>query len=189
MKNRNPEFKQNNEGNNFSRPKSVDMKKKKNMQRLGGGGLSLEAFANAKSTTINYNPALIKKKREFYKNAKYVSKYKKLLQQQSQNKEEGENEGSHRNKQDKRKNKKKGLNSLNILYEKQREEKEKARIEREAIIQAKKEEREKAEAQRKTSRENMLKRTRHGQPVMKYRIEHVLQSIQGSTSNSVNDNR
>jgi len=34
-------------------------KMKKNMQRLGGAGLSLEAFANAKSRNNAYNPALL----------------------------------------------------------------------------------------------------------------------------------
>lgn len=34
-------------------------KKRRNMQRLGGKGLSLQAFANAKSRTNDYNPALI----------------------------------------------------------------------------------------------------------------------------------
>lgn len=77
-------------------------------------------------------------------------------------------------------NKKNGSHSLRELYERQREEEEKARTEREAIIKAKKEEREKAEARRKAVREKMLKKTRYGQPVMKYRIEHLLQSIQGS---------
>ncbi|KAJ0453735.1 hypothetical protein HanIR_Chr15g0732481 [Helianthus annuus] len=42
---------------------------KKNRSRLGGGGLSLQAFANANRRTT--------KQREFYKNAKYVNKYKK----------------------------------------------------------------------------------------------------------------
>lgn len=80
-----------------------------------------------------------------------------------------------------KKNKKKsGSYSLKELYEKQHEEKEKARIERESVIKAKKEEREKAEARRKAEREKMYKKTRHGQPVMKYRIEHLLQTIQGS---------
>lgn len=32
-------------------------KKKKNIQRLGGTALSLEAFANAKSTNQHHNPA------------------------------------------------------------------------------------------------------------------------------------
>ena len=32
---------------------------KRNEQRLGGKGLSLEAFANAKSRSSGYNPALI----------------------------------------------------------------------------------------------------------------------------------
>lgn len=53
-------------------------------------------------------------------------------------------------------------------------------MEKEAIIKAKKEEKEKLEAQRKAKRENMFKRTRSGQPIMKYRIEHLLQTLQGS---------
>lgn len=32
---------------------------KKNLQRLGGKGLSLEAFANAKTRSNDYNPSLI----------------------------------------------------------------------------------------------------------------------------------
>lgn len=34
---------------------------KRNISRLGGSGLSLEAFANAKSKSKQYNPALISK--------------------------------------------------------------------------------------------------------------------------------
>ena len=74
------------------------------------------------------------------------------------------------------------------MYDKQWEQKEKARMEREAIIQAKKEQKEKAEAQRKAGRKEMFKKTRHGQPVMKYRIQHLLQSIQSSSSASVKKN-
>ncbi|GLT28553.1 hypothetical protein SLA2020_034770 [Shorea laevis] len=198
MKNRESEGKDNMEKTKPNGPKPIDMKKKKkNMHRLGGAGLSLEAFANAKSTNSHYNPALIKKQREYYKNAKYVSKYKKSQKQQNQQSvipsaittQEDDNEEKHSNKLDKRnKKKKKGSHSLKELYEKQQEQKEKARLEREAIIQATKEERERAEAQRKAAREKMLKRTRHGQPVMKYRIEHLLQSIQSSSGSSVNKN-
>ena len=83
-----------------------------------------------------------------------------------------------------KKSKNKGAFSLKEIYEKKREEQEKARIEREAIIQAKKEEKEKALARRKATREKMYKKTRKGQPVMKYRIEHLLETIQGSKSNS-----
>ena len=83
----------------------------------------------------------------------------------------------------KNKNKKRdGSHSLQQLYEKKREEEERARIEREAIIQAKREERERAESQRKAAREKMFKKTRKGQPILKYRIEHLLQTIQGSTT-------
>jgi hypothetical protein len=38
---------------------SESIKMKKNKKRLGGRGLSLEAFANAKSKRDFYNPALI----------------------------------------------------------------------------------------------------------------------------------
>ncbi len=82
----------------------------------------------------------------------------------------------------KTKNKKNRSHSLTELYEKQRAEKEKARMEKEAIMQAKKEERERAEAQRKSLREKMFKKTKFGQPVMKYRIEHLLQTIQSSAN-------
>lgn len=65
---------------------------------------------------------------------------------------------------------------------KKREEEEKARMEREAIIEAKKEERQRAEVRRKELRQKMFKKTKSGQPVMKYRIEHLLQTLQGSNS-------
>lgn len=44
-----------NKGSRFKRPESMTSK---NKMRMGGKGLSLEAFANAKSKT-DYNPALI----------------------------------------------------------------------------------------------------------------------------------
>ncbi|RXI02656.1 hypothetical protein DVH24_002734 [Malus domestica] len=204
-------------------------KKKKNMRRMGGQGLSLEAFANAKSNSSYFNPALIKKQKEFYENSKYVNKYKKSLKQQQGNpplvirrfeeeieteygKKEGgteyvskkeketecgsemengtgddisrkENEtggGSKMSRNDKKKNKY-SARSIFKVYEMKHEDEEKARMEREAIIQAKKEEREKAETRRKSAREKMLKKTRKGQPVMKYRIQHLLETIQGSS--------
>ncbi|XP_043708125.1 rRNA-processing protein FYV7 [Telopea speciosissima] len=159
-------------------------------KRLGGGGLPLETFANAKSKSRNYNPSLIKKQREVYKNAKQVSKYKKLLRQQNEtgnnffatkeSPEDNRKDGDDIKTNEKNK-KKKSTHSLGELYEKKREEDEKAKMEREAIIQAKKEAREQAEARRKVVREKMFKKTRSGQPVMKYRIENLLQSIQDST--------
>ncbi|KAL6978428.1 hypothetical protein U1Q18_020095 [Sarracenia purpurea var. burkii] len=177
----------------FSGSDSINKKKmKKNMMRLGGGGLSLESFANAKTKSNHYNPSLIKKQKEFYKNAKYVGKYKKSLKQQNQQydphpaltpqEDENETEKTGEMNQKKWKNKKKGALSLQELYEKKREEEEKARIEREAIIQAKGRERERAESRRKALRGKMLKKTKSGQPVMKYRIEHLLETIQGSTN-------
>ncbi|PSR94778.1 RRNA-processing protein like [Actinidia chinensis var. chinensis] len=192
MKNRIPKSMpyENREKINASR--SIEKKKmKKNLMRLGGGGLSLEAFANAKTKSNHYNPALIKKQREFYKNAKYVGKYKKSLKQQNQQNnpypvtrplEDGNETEKARGMNKNKKNNRKSAQSLQQLYEKQREEEEKARIEREAIMQAKKEERERSESRRKASREKMLKKTKSGQPIMKYRIEHLLETIQASTN-------
>ncbi|KAM1697131.1 hypothetical protein ACFX1R_032952 [Malus domestica] len=228
MMNRHPKHEENREKFNGSRSNSMK-KKKKNMRRMGGQGLSLEAFANAKSNSSYFNPALIKKQKEFYENSKYVNKYKKSLKQQQGNpplvirrfeeeieteygKKEGgteyvskkeketecgsemengtgddisrkENEtggGSKMSRNDKKKNKY-SARSIFKVYEMKHEDEEKARMEREAIIQAKKEEREKAETRRKSAREKMLKKTRKGQPVMKYRIQHLLETIQGSS--------
>lgn len=41
--------------------KSVETKRRKNMKRLGGGGLSLHTFANMKSDNNRYNHALMSK--------------------------------------------------------------------------------------------------------------------------------
>ncbi|KAJ7972897.1 rRNA-processing protein like [Quillaja saponaria] len=191
MKNRGPKVAENSDGTD--KFKSINMakkKKKKNMMRLGGGGLSLDVFANAKSKNNGYNPALIKKQREFYKNAKQVRKFKNSLKQQSEQTDssrakrplEDENEGEDDKKMKRHQNRKKRGNfSMEELYEKKHEEKEKARMEWEASIQARKEAIEKAEARRKAIREKMFKKTRMGQPIMKYKIEHLLESIQGST--------
>ena len=80
------------------------------------------------------------------------------------------------------KTKKRTSQSLSVEYEKKRLEDEKAKKERDAIIQAKKEVREKSEAKRKELREKMLRRTRSGQPVMKYRIEHLLETALESSN-------
>ncbi|XP_077240545.1 rRNA-processing protein [Tasmannia lanceolata] len=179
MKNRTLQNNRNESNENEDRSKP--MMRRKN--RLGGKGLSLEAFAKAKSIRSDYKPSIKKKKREFYKNAKYVNKFKKSLKQQSGMQdhlsvsavlpEDGNEIGN-----GKKMKKKNSFHSLRREYEKRHEEEEKARMEREAIIQAKKEERGKAEARRKMLREKMFKKTRSGQPVMKYRIEHLLESIQ-----------
>ena len=82
--------------------------------------------------------------------------------------------------QGKRKTGNKSAYSLKEIYDKKREEEEKARMEKEAIIDAKKRKKEESEGRRRAQREKMLKRTRSGQPIMKYRIEHLLQTIQSS---------
>lgn len=73
--------------------------------------------------------------------------------------------------------------NLEELYEKKRAEEEKARIGSELMIQAKKEERQQSEARRKALKEKMYKKTKSGQPVMRYRIEHLLESIQSEANN------
>lgn len=180
--------------NHEDKQKRLTMKKNKrrNVSRLGGSGLSLNAFANAKSNNSGYNPSLIKKQREIYNNAKKVKKYKKMLKQQNQQSDpsvsqrhiENLNETEEdKDKNERRRRKKDSAFSLEELYKKQHEEKEKERMEREAVFKEKKEQREKAEARRKTLREKMFKKTRKGQPIMKYRIEHLLETIQGSAGN------
>ncbi|GAB2226001.1 hypothetical protein Drorol1_Dr00021783 [Drosera rotundifolia] len=158
---------------------------KKNMNRLGGvgGGLSLEAFASAKTRRNDHNPAILKKKREFYKNAKYVKKYKQQQKQQGGQNDQSfaEQSSKEHGDPDKMGNKNKKGPSLEELYKKKREELDKERSEREAMIKAKKEEQARAESRRKEWRQKMYKKTRKGQPVMKYRIEHLLETLQGST--------
>ncbi|KAF3341178.1 stress response protein nst1 isoform X2 [Carex littledalei] len=158
--------------------------KTKRQQRLGGktGGLSLEAFSKLKSMPSGFNPSLIKKQREFYKNAKLVKKYKTSVKPENhqsyqlkpQAYEEGEGSESvpkHRKK------KRQTLESLKEESERKRQEKESERLEREAMIKAKKEAIEKAESKRKVLKDNMFKKTRSGQPVMKYRIQHMLDGL------------
>lgn len=96
--------------------------------------------------------------------------------------DENETEKAGEMNQSYKKNRRSTAQSLREVYEQKREEEEKAKMEREAIVRAKKEERERADSRRKAVREKMLKKTRSGQPVMKYRIAHLLETIQGSTS-------
>lgn len=93
-----------------------------------------------------------------------------------------ENETNEGDYNDRNRKSKKNARSLQELYERKRGEEEKARKEKEAVLQAKKEERQRAEARRKDLKGKMFKKTRSGQPVMKYRIEHLLETIQGPTT-------
>ncbi|CAI9300515.1 unnamed protein product [Lactuca saligna] len=180
-----------NDGGNYQKSGALapvnNNKMKKNKMRMGsvGGGLSLQAFANAKAKNDGYNPALIKKQREFYKNAKCVNKYKKSQKQQNKAQDSSQStrfvEGRSENREKGKKNYgNKMAFSLKEIYNKKREEEEKERMEKEAMLKTRKEEKEKSEARRKDKREKMFKRTRSGQPIMKYRIEHLLQTIQGT---------
>ncbi|MED6181123.1 hypothetical protein PIB30_016654 [Stylosanthes scabra] len=140
--------------------------------------------SNSKSDNSHYNPALIKKQKEFYKNAKNVKKFKKMLKQQTDHSDpssaqkpmiemkEDKGESERRMRMTK--------NSLEELYRKKHEEKERERMEKEATLMAKKKEKEEAQAKRKALRDKMLKKTRRGQPLMKYRIERLLDTIQAS---------
>ncbi|KAF2532050.1 hypothetical protein F2Q70_00031178 [Brassica cretica] len=165
--------------------------RKKNMKRLGGGGLSLQTFANLKSKNSHYNPAFIKKQKEFYKNAKYVSKFRKSMKQHDKEvklqsfREEDETGDSSRvvGDDDKRKGKSHKRIGVDEVYKQTREVMEKARMEREAALRAKKEAKEEAESLRRVAKGKMMRKTRHGQPVMKYRIEHLLESIKKSAEN------
>ncbi|XP_013616230.1 PREDICTED: rRNA-processing protein FYV7 [Brassica oleracea var. oleracea] len=168
-----------------------ETKRNKNMKRLGGGGLSLQTFANLKSKNSHYNPAFIKKQKEFYKNAKYVSKFRKSLKQQnSHEKDEMKMQSFHEEDEtgessSKVVNKGKSHKRIGVeeVYKQTREEMEKARREREEAFQAKKQAKEEAESRRKAAKGKMMRKTRHGQPVMKYRIEHLLESIKKSAEN------
>ncbi|KAK8969197.1 hypothetical protein KSP40_PGU007383 [Platanthera guangdongensis] len=161
--------------------------RKRNEKRIGGKALSLVAFAHAKSNPSGYNPSFIKKQREFYRNAKHISKFKKSIRQPSEpnkshsslpNIEVANEDAAVLKSRRIGKKKKSSLQFLSEQVERKRAEVEKARAEREAMIRAKMEERLKVEAKRKFFRENMSKRTRSGQPVMKYRIQHLLEGLQ-----------
>ncbi|KAG0467990.1 hypothetical protein HPP92_017318 [Vanilla planifolia] len=166
--------------------------RKKNEKRNGERALSWEAFANAKSRPSSYNPSLIEKQKEFYRNAKFIRKFKKsikgdthLVEQQLPNIEtstvitlhDGNEEELETKSRRNGKRKRSSLSALGKEVDEKRAEAEKARKEREAVLQAKKDERAKAEAKRKYRREEMSKRTRYGQPVMKYRIQHLLEVL------------
>lgn len=118
-----------------------------------------------------------------------ISKYKRSRKQQNHSNNPPQfpipEEGSHDAKDAPKPhitNKKRTAQSLKEVYEKKRAEDEKAKKERDAIMQAKEEEREKSEAKRKDLREKMFKKTRSGQPVMKYRIEHLLETALESSN-------
>ncbi|WZZ41464.1 hypothetical protein YC2023_037723 [Brassica napus] len=129
--------------------------------------------------------------KEFYKNAKYVSKFRKSMKQHDKEvklqsfREEDETGDSSRvvGDDDKRKGKSHKRIGVDEVYKQTREVMEKARMEREAALQAKREAKEEAESLRRVAKGKMMRKTRHGQPVMKYRIEHLLESIKKSAEN------
>lgn len=200
-------------------------------KHLGGKGLSLPAFANAK-TKAAFNPAELRKQKEYYKNAKNVKKYRQLvkrlddkgqidqLQIDTTTSEFGNDKTEVKEKtktikehpyisdvydneeavatgdrkvngkdmsgcyqKHKSKNSHKSKSTLEKMredYEKQQQEKEQLRKEREAAVAAKRATQEKAEAKRKDMKSKMCRRTKSGQPIMKFRMEHLLDRIQNS---------
>jgi len=198
-------------------------------KHLGGKGLSLAAFANAKSKPA-FNPSELRKQREYYKNAKNVKKYRKLvkrldneghdnqLQIDTTTSEFDNNEteveekpntikqhpyisdvydngeavptndrkvnrkdmsGCYQKHKSKNSHKSKStLEKMREEYEKQQQEKERLRKEREAALEAKRAAQQKAEAKRKDMKSKMCRRTKSGQPIMKFRMEHLLDRIQ-----------
>lgn len=189
--------------------------KLKNQQWLKKHGILSQGFGNAKAQG-SYNPHLIKKQRELYRNAKLIKKFKKSVKQQNpensalkvpvtemddteieldgedQRKQilpvDKESRGLHEDVQQeqiqlddqKRRKKNKTLQCVREEYERRRAEEEKAKMEREAIAKARQEEKERAMAKRKELRGHMFKKTRSGQPVMKFRIQHMLDGITGN---------
>lgn len=147
------------------------------------GIVTVTVYFVASSASINWLVSFLEKQREFYKNAKYISKFNKSVKKEGQQIElkvgDGSENTSGANKRSKSRDNK-AKYSLGEIYKKKSEELEKERREREAVIKAKNEERQAKEARRKADKVKMFKKTRHGQPVMKYRIERLLESIQGS---------
>ncbi|KAL2652177.1 hypothetical protein R1flu_020305 [Riccia fluitans] len=192
--------------------------KGKAKKKLGGGGLSLEAFVGAKSKPA-VNPAQIREHREFYQNAKKVQKYKKLVkqlneqgrgtnaEQTQQGQDEVANGGDEsrghkrsgavrkpqfikgnqslqfkmQRKMEKKERGERGPSQVEKLragIELKRQQEEEERKEREEQFAREKEIREKALRHRKEVQDKMRKRTGRGQPVMKHRMEHLLETIQ-----------
>ncbi|KAH7283361.1 hypothetical protein KP509_34G003300 [Ceratopteris richardii] len=191
----------------FEGSKKKKMKDKKSRQRLGGigGGLTLPAFVNAKSRP-RFNPAEIRKRREQFEDAKKIRKYRKLLkslpqQEQRNNMEESsdveakipiqvvsnDNTIQQKNPSDLVKKERRVLtkrsNILEVLrkdYLKKKEEEDRLKAERMEALKLKEEQRVKAFQERKNLKSKMFKRTKSGQPLMKHRLQHVLECIQQS---------
>ncbi|KMZ63632.1 hypothetical protein ZOSMA_3G01130 [Zostera marina] len=172
----------------------------RNTKHFGGNGIPLQTFSNSKSQGT-YNPHLIKKQQEVYRNAKLIRKFRKSVKQQerredcvpaisipelaesSQVQNKTDPKIVHWKKNEKKNKVKNSLQSAREEYEKTQKEEEKARAERERIARAREEESAKAEGKRKAKRKMMLMKTHSGQPIMKYRIKKLLDGIQGSSGN------
>ncbi|MCO5558948.1 hypothetical protein L7F22_012539 [Adiantum nelumboides] len=160
------------------------MTKEKIRQRLGsaGGSITLPAFVNAKSKP-RFNPAVLRKKSKQFENAKTIKKYKKLANCLPN--EEGfsgvpvtEQKVTHVSK---RYGPTKGKNVIEALrkdFVEKKEEKDRLRAERLEALKIKEEARAKALQVRKNLKAKMFKRTSSGQPLMKHRVQHILDSIQ-----------
>lgn len=202
----------------------------KKKQRLGGKGLSLEAFVDAKKLKPVVTASQIRKQREAYQNSKKVNKYRKTLkhlaeeghefkprvpldmdaetsgqdvsepitkehkEKRSSSASEREHPSIETDEEIKEKDqvgghgKKSGkgrrpkppsqLERLRSEYEKKKQEEEEVRKEKQALFEEQQAAREKAKKERKEAQNKFRKFTGKGQPVMRHRMEHLLESIQ-----------
>ncbi|KAI5071680.1 hypothetical protein GOP47_0013931 [Adiantum capillus-veneris] len=175
-------------------------------QESRGGGLTLPAFVNAKSKP-RFNLADLRKKDKEFEDAKTIKKYKKLVKgspreevrpifeefsgvlgaegkatpvsKSNSNRFQGSHTALFVRKEGHGPNK--GKNALEALrkdYVKKKEEEDRLKAERLEALKAKEEVRSKALQTRKNLKAKMFKRTNSGQPLMKHRLEHILDSIQ-----------
>lgn len=177
---------------------------RKRKKRLGGKGLGLEAFVKAKSKP-SVIPSDIKKRREYLENAKTLKKYKTMINQlPKQDSEQGPSTSEkqpdpnsssigrdishrechtsakkptlHRNHESKERSNPLQRTRQKFLQKKQAAAK--LKHERDECLQAKEEAQKKALQTRKELKSQMFKRTNTGQPVMKHRLQHILECLQ-----------
>lgn len=201
---------------------SVGASEFKKKKRLGGKGLSLEAFAGANRIKPIVTASQIRKQREVYQNSKKVNKYRKTLKHLAEGGHEfrphiplsidaeipgqdlsalgtkgkkakpsssRELQSTEAEREIERKDPKmsgKGrqtkpashLERLREEYAKKKQEEEEVMKEKRALFEEQQAGREKSKKERKEVQKKFRKTTGKGQPVMKHRMEHLLESIQ-----------
>lgn len=176
-------------------------------KRLGGKGLSLDAFVRAKGKP-RYNPSDIRKHREHYENAKKVKTYRTMIKQIPQLEQDAQKDiGMQEERLDynanvlgcnssftreshpqakrlpahKNKKWKNGNNTLERMrhdYMERKQDEEKLKQAREEAQREKDEADKMALKKRKELKVKMFKKTSTGQPLMKHRLEHILERLQ-----------